>query len=417
MIVRKIRPEELKRTQELFSIAFEFEYDCDKDAMEVYEECVKEPKSREDVSLLEKYAAFLDDDKTMTGCIYATRFPMQFDGNSVQMAAVGGVSSLPQYRRMGGIRGCFTTMLPDLYKNGVTFSYLYPFSTAYYRKFGYEMGCSCNHYEWQLSFIPTYKVDGSYELIDASNREKLAEDVKTVYQVWQKKYNCMIENESWEYRFATEANPYKKQEFTYIYYKQDKTPAGYLTFRKEKDEKGQRMVCSKFVFTDVEGLKGLFALVKTFASDHYCIRFTLPDTCNIEAMFLERSLGACRMERSYLGMVRVVNVEKVLQMARYRGTGEIVLQVEDAHIPENDGIFEVHFADGRAVSVHKLEKEEKKPQLVMTIAEFSKWITGVADVAELEFCENVRILDRTVVDNGVFEKVFYKKPCFIMEYF
>lgn len=417
MIVRKIRPEELKRTKELFSIAFEYEYDCDKDAMELYEETVKEAKAREDVSLLEKYAAFLEDDKTMTGCIYATRFPMQFDGNSVIMAGVGGVASLPQYRRTGGIRGCFTYMLPDIYKDGVTFSYLYPFSTAYYRKFGYEMGCPCSHYEWQLSFVPAYKVDGYSELVDASNREILAEDVKQVYRVWQKKYNCMIENESWEYKFVTEANPYKKQEFTYIYYKKDKTPAGYMTCRKVVDEKGQRLDCSKFVFADIEGLKGLLALAKTFASDHYCIRFTLPDTCNIEPMLTERSLGACRIGRGYLGMVRVVNVRQVLKMARYIGSGEITVQIQDAYIPENDGIFEIVFTDGKAASVRKISEEEKKPQLIMSIAEFSRWIIGAADFSELEFCEDVHIEDRTILENGVLAQVFYKKPCFIMEYF
>lgn len=417
MIVRKIRPEELKRTRELFSIAFEYEYDCDKDAMEVYEETVKEPKSREDISLLDKYGAFLDDDKTMTGCIYATRFPMQFDGNKVMMAGIGGVSSLPQYRRTGGIRGCFTYMLPDLYQDGVVYSYLYPFSTAYYRKFGYEMGGVCRYYEWQLSFIPAYKVEGSCELLDVSNREALSEDIKKIYQVWQNKYNCMVENESWEYRFATEANPYKKQEFTYIYYKKDKTPGGYMVCRKVKDEKGQRLDCSKFVFVDIEGLKGLLALAKTFASDHYCIRFTLPDTCNIEPMIAERSLGACKIDQGYLGMVRVINVEKVLKMARYIGSGEITLQIEDAYIPENNGVFEVRFADGKAAAVQKVAAEEKKPQVAMSIAEFSRWITGISEIAEMEFCEAVQILDETVVETGVLEQVFYKKPCFLMEYF
>ena len=48
MIVRKIRPEEFKRTEELFSIAFEFPYDCDQNAMTRYQEKNWNPNEPED---------------------------------------------------------------------------------------------------------------------------------------------------------------------------------------------------------------------------------------------------------------------------------------------------------------------------------------------------------------------------------
>lgn len=415
MIVRKIRPEELKRTKELFSIAFEYAYDCEEDAMEVYRESLKNPKSREDVCLLEKYAAFLDDDKTMTSCLSAIRYPMQFDGHSVTMAGIGGVSSLPQYRRTGGIRGCFTKMLPELYADGVAFSCLYPFSTAYYRKFGYEVGGASKVYDLDLSYLPAYKVKGHCVLLDETNRESASEDVKKVYQVWQQHYNGMIENESFEFVFATEANPYKKQEFVYLYYGEDAVPKAYLVFHKEKDEKGQKLVCSKFVFADVEGFKGLLALAKTFASDHYCIRFGLPEDRNITPLLEERSFGACKITESTLGMVRVVNVERVLKMARYRGSGVISIQVKDPYIPENNGTFGVMFTNGKAAAVKRLE--DKTPQIEMTIAEFSRWMMGTMETEALEFCEDVKIQDSSIVDTGLAGQVFYKKPCYLMEYF
>lgn len=105
MIVRKIKPEELKRTKELFATAFEFTYDNKDSAMKVYEDTVSSPKSREDDTPLNKYAAFEDDDKTMMSCLSVNSYEMNFDGNLTKMAGIGGVSSLPQYRRRGGIRG------------------------------------------------------------------------------------------------------------------------------------------------------------------------------------------------------------------------------------------------------------------------------------------------------------------------
>ena len=140
MIIRKIRPEELKRTYELFGIAFEFSADWSKSPMEIYEEVKSNPKSREDACWGERWAAFKDDNSTMMSYFIAQPFPVQFDGNTYTMTGIGGVASLPQYRRQGGIRGCFEAALPAMYQDGHAFSYLYPFSTAYYRKFGYEMG-------------------------------------------------------------------------------------------------------------------------------------------------------------------------------------------------------------------------------------------------------------------------------------
>ena len=96
MIVRKIKPEELKRTKELFAAAFEFAYENDKTAREVYEAVLEHPKSREDETPLQKYAAFEDDDKTMTSCLSVNSYEMNFDGNLTKMAGIGGVSSLPQ---------------------------------------------------------------------------------------------------------------------------------------------------------------------------------------------------------------------------------------------------------------------------------------------------------------------------------
>ena len=53
-------------------------------------------------------------------------------------------------------------------------------------------------------------------------------------------------------------------------------------------------------------------------------------------------------------MVRVVNVETVLKGARYIGSGKVSISISDGQIKENNGVFEVAFQDGRAVSVQKV---------------------------------------------------------------
>ena len=419
MIVRKIRPEELKRTKELFAAAFHTVYENEKAPLAVYEDVCKNPKTREDVCPLDKYAALEDDDQTMMSCLSVIRYPMHFDGHTVVMAGIGGVSTLPQYRRRGGIRACFHKMMPELYQEDVVFSCLYPFSTEYYRKFGYEMSPQVSIYEWKLSFLPTGNARGHCVLVDASNRMDLLADVRRIDKVWQKRYNLMVCGEEWEYRFITEANPYQTCSYTYLYYKEDGTPAAYLTFHSEDTPGGKVIAATRLLFTDVCGLLGILALMRGFASDYTAVRFSLPEECEIEPLIRELSLNACTRTRGNMGMMRVIHVQKALELARYRGSGELTLRILDEQIQENNGVFSVRFEHNRAVCVKRLPAEEKA-QLSMTIQDFSRFIIGAFETETMSFCRQLVWEGKGAPDTASFEKlgrVFYKKPCCLMENF
>ena len=129
MIVRKIKPEEVLRANELFAIAFEQPMD-------------REAAAKPDNENVHRWAAFDESSGEMMSSFIINDYTVRFDGHACKMGGIGGVATLPQYRRRGGIRGCFQEALPDMYASGYDLSYLYPFSTAYYRKFGYECGRS-----------------------------------------------------------------------------------------------------------------------------------------------------------------------------------------------------------------------------------------------------------------------------------
>lgn len=141
MIIRKTRPEEGKRVNTLFAIAFE-------QPME------NGPGEEPGVT---NWGAFEED--TMFSTFAVTDFTQFFDGNQVKMGGIGGVATLPSHRRKGGIRGIFQAALADMYENGYDFSYLYPFSTAYYRKFGYENCVNRSFVTVDLGLLSPRKAD------------------------------------------------------------------------------------------------------------------------------------------------------------------------------------------------------------------------------------------------------------------
>ena len=106
MIIRKIREEEYRRTQEVFGIAFEIQIAKEQLSDEKWKQIRENPKSRQERYYKERWAAF-DDDGQMMGFLIGFPATIRFDGNEVVCTCIGGVSSLPQYRGKGVIAGCF----------------------------------------------------------------------------------------------------------------------------------------------------------------------------------------------------------------------------------------------------------------------------------------------------------------------
>ena len=420
MIIRRIKPEELKRTEELFAISFESSFDNTKTAAEVADEIINHPKSREDAEWQYRWAAFLDDDKTMTSYFIDKPYPFNFDGKTYIGSGIGGVATLPQYRRHGGIRKCFEAALPDMYKNGMTFSYLYPFSYAYYRKFGYEMCCNAIGYDWLPSFFPrSFDVSGTCYLLDGIEvpfDEALA-DIKKVYQSWQHKYNMMIVNEDFEYEWVKKSNPYKDQVFTYVYRDGKGEAKAYISFKEVDEGTDRNLIASRFVFTDLEGFKGILNIIGSLRSDHKHFKFTLPSDIYLDSVQPEWAMGGGSKTSVRLGMARVINAQTVLENAIYKGTGSLKIAVKDEYIPENNKVFAVEFKDNKAVSVKASDFDgdihNSTAEIAMTVAEFSRLIIGVCNTDAISYLDNV-VVNKDSENIG---KVFYKKPIFLTEYF
>lgn len=393
MMIRKTTEADSKRVNELFAIAFE------------------QPMQEEPAIPMEEgihtWAAFTDDGKNMMSTVSVSDYEILFDENVCKMGGVGGVATLPQYRRHGGIRGCFEAFLPDMYRTGYTFSYLYPFSTGYYRRFGFENCVQKYAVTVNLGLLNPQKVTGTFVL--AEETAPLTQEIRTVDQVWEAKYNMMVQHREDFYNWTKKVSPAIKQEFTYVYFSVAGKAKAYTTFRMENQPDGRNLVCSRFVFADQEGFNGLMNLFKSLASDHLLLKFNVPNAVAMQYLMPEWSMGAAIWSVQPAGMVRVINVKSVLEMAQYRGDGEAVLEITDKHISENNGRFHVVFKKGKAVSI---DVTDEAADAVLPISTFSALISGVSDLSEAKLW-----MDGTFSENPALEQIFYQKPLMIADYF
>lgn len=395
MIVRESRPEEARRINELFAVCFETPYS----------NCPIDPEGDDAL-----HWVALDADGEMMSTLTVSDYVVNFDGRACVMGGVGGVATLPQYRRMGGIRGCFQAALPELYRQGYDFSYLYPFSTAYYRKFGYE--CCCQSWQWKidLSRLSPLKAGGTFRLVEKAHPQ--TREIQALDALWEHKYNMMVRHRPSDYLWVSQSNPAVKQEFTYVCYDEADKPTAYVTFRPANEPDGRNLQCSRFCFSGKSGFLTAMALFKSLSADHTYAKFKTPVIRAWQYLMPEWSQGAVKWENlASHGMVRVINVPEVLEKAAYLGSGAVTLEIQDLQIPENTGRFTVTFKNGQALSV---ERTENVPDALLTISAFSALIAGTCGIREadgylsgLEAAGSLEALSQ----------VFYEKPMWITDYF
>ena len=393
MIVRNTKPEEARRVNELFSIAFELP--------------IESGPADENNDRIHHWAAFSEDGNMMS-TFSISDYQIHFDGSSCKMGGIGGVATLPQYRRKGGIRACFCEALPEMYRQGYDFSYLYPFSTGYYRKFGYEACVQKYAVSVHLGLLNPPPVSGEFRLAEAG--WPMTEAIAQIDRVWERQYNMMVIHDPEDYEWTAKAAPAEKQEFTYVYFDGEKVPKSYVTFRMVMEPDGRNLKCSRFACFDKEGFFGLMHLFKSLSSDHMFAKFTVPSIAAQQYLMPEWSMGAAQWTVQPAGMVRVINVESVLKKARYLGSGEAVLQIEDKHIPQNNGCYSVTFRDGHATNV---ERTATAPDGCFTIPAFSALISGVTDLESArQWMDGLEI-----INEGSLSQIFFPKPLMIADYF
>lgn len=394
MIVRQTRPEDTAALNALFAVAFETTPD-------------KGP-AQEDDGDIRHWGAFSEEGELMSS-LSVTPFSVRFDGEACPMAGVGAVQTLPPYRRKGGVAACFQKALPALYADGFLFSYLYPFSTAFYRRFGYE-SCvtrlACRLDLAQLRLPPS---EGCFCL--ATKEAPLTDAIRDVDWVWEGRWNMEVVHGDGDYDWLSKLDPLATREYLYVCFGADGGPLSYTAFRTEQEPDGRTLRCSRFRFVNREGFYALLGVFQSLAADHRFAAFSLPADPALPYLMGEWSLGAAAFSLQPAGMVRVVNAEEVLRRAAYRGSGQLRLGIRDGLIPENDGVFTVRFENGRAVQV---EKTTEAPDAILSIAAFSALIAGVCDFEGAAFwMDGVRPL----APAAPFDSVFYRKSMMISEYF
>ena len=361
-------------------------------------------KAREESRKLttDDWAAF-DEDGKMMARILNYSFQSRLDGQWAASGGIGAVSTLPEYRNSGAIRAIFEKLIPDAYRKGEVFSTLYPFSHAFYRKFGYETACWRNDYEFEPSVLSGYRFDGTAELWKPGDP---VSGYTELYNRFAENYNLsMYRDDRMMLDKHLKGEYYKDRKFAYLLREGGK-PAAYLIFQDIRHDPAAILSVEDLAWDGRTGLMALLGFLGRFTADYGTVRLFLPASLELFSVIRSPRAYDIRQTVQQDYMIRAVNVRKMLEMIRKPEDSRFVIRVEgDAYIAENNGIWEV--SGTGAVPT------DREPDLTVSIQAFGQMAVGCAGLDEAVYRPDV-----TVAGNGdVLKKVFVRKPVLVEDHF
>ncbi len=400
MYARKLTPQEIWRSELNMAVAFESSFDLEK-AKEKAKTAEADPNK-------DHWGAFTEDSSPPVASFVMNLYEARFDGHIVKMGGVGGVASLPAHRRGGAIRACMEASFRDLYDRGFVFSALYPFSHVFYRKFGFENGQICWFWQVPLQNLPQKDVGGRvYQLFPGDDLSPLLDVYEQMYgnvnlSVIRKKYDESLEKN----------NLLEQKRYIFVWEDETGRPGSFLIGGRD----GEVLNCrtnfdapNGLLFRDARSLTGLLSFVRTaFMANFQKLRFTVPSYIDISSIIPEPSAEG----RGFFfnGMLRTVNAEQALRLCKCRGEGRVTIEVSDPLLKENNGIFRLTFAPG---GENQVERVSEEPDVSLGVGELGQLLCGVKTVDDLAWMPGAALHD----PSAPLEKVFYRKPCHILNLF
>lgn len=388
MQLRRLNPEDFLPMQNNMNIAFRFDR--------------SETPVDHNNEYLNTYGAFTDEGE-LTSSVIANPYRCSYWGQIVGMCGIGGVATLPEYRREGHMRKLLPFVLNAAYQRGDVLSSLFPFSHPFYRKFGYE--CCGTVQECSVGLHAYQKMPWLGRVKQVLPGDDLT-PLKQIYAQFQKNHNflCDRDEDYWQHRFGKD--PYTTHHHVYLWYDKDDVPQAYCLLHHD-DEKNYHVL--DWAYTDPSALRGLFGFFHVLEPSGENIRFKLPMDADPFCLIPEPYDVNVKLRN--IGMLRVINVQEALRLYPWAaGVERLTIRVRDEHIAENAHTFRVQCGSGTTVTVD----DEAQPDLECSIQALSQLLLGASELPRL-----LANREDILLHSGRTEllRAFPQNPMFLVENF
>ena len=396
MEIRPISANEEIIASKIQSIAFAFNSDF---------EAPQEPEKNKDESYKTCRALF-DGSGKMCSCLELLPFEAMFNGKVVPLSGIGGVATLPEEIGKRYAQQLMVYCMDEMYEKGDIFSYLYPFSHVYYRKFGYEVNMKVNNYSIP---IETFKIFKDRKNLKLYLPKEDTTDIKRIYNSFIRDKNlALVRNDNRWDRFF-DKDPFKDNVYIYVLYNSENQPCGYIKYNvNKKTFDNKDMVINELIWLDFEALSGIFSFISGHAPQYRNVKWRAPEFIDLKLLFPEPYTIECQELTN--GMNRIVNVKKCLELLEVpEQSGDIVIEVVDDFLSKNSGKYRVIWLNGSL----EVTKSQKDADLICDIQSLSQLATGFSTPKRLYCLNKVKLSGDAIA----VERLFTRKDLYINDGF
>ncbi|NLM79393.1 MAG: GNAT family N-acetyltransferase [Ruminococcaceae bacterium] len=285
---------------------------------------------------------------------------MRYESKFVPLCGVADVATLPEYRRQGAIRLIMGELLRQAEREGHVFSYLFPFSFAFYGKFGYSQGCRRYHVELPMEQLTRLKEIGSVRACKQGD----ADSLQTIYDRFTRDCNGAVLRSDVIWAEKCSRDRWSEQFHTYIWQNEQGQDCAYMTYETIAGKAVDVLHIQDWACSTPESIIGLLAFLTRYASQYAKVTMNVPCHMNLSHYFPEPRL--LRHTREISGQIRVIRIAEALtrlhqpdwlrrELAATAVSAQdhwLSLLVTDEFLPENSGLYRLSLAETVPVVQH-----------------------------------------------------------------
>ena len=342
------------------------------------------------------------DGDTLASFVYIVPHEMYYHGKIVKLGGIGLVSTLPEYRGKGCSSALLVKSLEVMKERGYAFSALAPFSYAFYRNCGWEMGFSLKKYTIPIERLRSLGT-GQGQLRPLTLGD--TGSINSLYEGYISQYNGGVRRDesNWTGRLRRLG---ENRSYGYVYSRDGAKLNGYILYSMSD----MTINIQELIYDSLEAKLEIFRFIYSHSSQADEVIWEAPMDDNTVLLLDEPDIT--QAIEAFM-MVRAVDVRQALASYAYpQGyAGSFIIKVKDEHGSWNNKCFNVVVRHGAA------QIETADPSLVdleMDIQTFSQLAMGYIGLNEAVELEKAKIYSSKLDD---LQAIFQKRATYLRDYF
>jgi len=396
MQIRKLKPEENVHYKLMCSVCFNMS-SADRYAW------LEKPEDHTE-GYENTWGAF-DADGRLISAMVALPVEIMMNNSPAKAGLICGVTTLPEARNSRCVRKMFEIIMPQMAKDGIVYSMLYPFSFPFYRKFGYEHGFTRQRYTFPMAELARYPYPSGMKVYNKGDNWT---DIAKVYTAFIQDKNIAWVRGDKEWKNILKRDPHQNREFTYIHYNATGEPDAYILYEGHVNDDDKIMYIRELAWTSKDALNAMLGFVHGLRSEYENVSWATPEGVDFFSL-IDNSWNA-EQKMDAIIMSRVLDVHSALvHLDTPNGEGSVAIKVTDNFLASNTGIYSVLWEDEKLC----VETTNQPPDIEMDIETLAQLVTGYLTPDQAAYRKDVTIHSR----QDKLSALFQKKNLYLMEHF